>query len=61
MNDFLTAVGLVMILEGIPYFAIPDRMRHMVVHIAELPDPFLRRTGFFLMCLGLLLVYLVRG
>ena len=50
-----------MILEGIPYFAIPDRMRRMVIHVAELPDAFLRRTGFFLMCLGLLLVYLVRG
>ena len=61
VNDFLTAIGLVMILEGIPYFAIPDRMRRIVVHVAELPDAFLRRTGLFLMCLGLLLVYLVRG
>ncbi|MEO5339643.1 MAG: DUF2065 domain-containing protein [Magnetococcus sp. MYC-9] len=61
MNDFLTAIGLVMILEGIPYFAIPERMRRMVVHVAALPSDLLRRTGFFLMCLGLLLVYLVRG
>ncbi|MEO5362883.1 MAG: DUF2065 domain-containing protein [Magnetococcus sp. DMHC-8] len=61
MNDFLTAIGLVMILEGIPYFAIPERMRRMVVQVAALPDPLLRRTGFFLMCLGLLLIYLVRG
>lgn len=61
MNDFLTAVGLVLILEGIPYFAAPERVRRMVAQLAELPDAFLRRMGFFLMCLGLLVVYLVRG
>ncbi|MBF0184054.1 MAG: DUF2065 domain-containing protein [Magnetococcales bacterium] len=61
MNDFLTALGLVMILEGIPYFALPDRMRRLVIHIAELPDSFLRRTGFLMMCLGLLVIYLVRS
>lgn len=61
VSDFLTAIGLLLILEGIPYFAIPERMRRMVVHMAALPDGLLRRTGLFLMCLGLLLVYLVRG
>jgi uncharacterized protein YjeT (DUF2065 family) len=60
VNDFLTAIGLVMILEGIPYFALPDHMRRLVLHIVELPDSFLRRTGFFMMCLGLLVIYLVR-
>lgn len=61
MNDFLTAVGLVLILEGIPYFAAPDHMRRMVARIAELPEAFLRRSGFLLMVLGLLVVYMVRG
>lgn len=61
MNDFLTAMGLVLILEGIPYFAAPDRMRRLVAQIAELPDAFLRRTGLVLMVLGLLVVYMVRG
>ncbi|MBF0459819.1 MAG: DUF2065 domain-containing protein [Magnetococcales bacterium] len=61
MNDFLTAIGLVMILEGIPYFAVPEQMRRMVIHVAELPDGFLRKTGLVLMCAGLLLVYWVRG
>lgn len=61
MSDFLTAIGLVLILEGVPYFAAPERMRRMVTQIAELPDAFLRRAGFILMFLGLLLVYVVRG
>lgn len=61
MKDFLSAMGLVLILEGIPYFIAPARMRQWVITIADLPDTLLRRTGFVLMLLGLLVVYLVRG
>lgn len=61
MKDFLTALGLVLILEGIPYFVAPDRMRRWVVAITELPDAMLRRTGLVLMALGLWVVYMVRG
>ncbi|MBF0622500.1 MAG: DUF2065 domain-containing protein [Magnetococcales bacterium] len=61
MEAFLTAVGLVLILEGIPYFIAPDRMRDMISKLNELPDSMLRQTGFMLMVVGLLVVYLVRG
>ena len=61
MDDFLTAIGLLLILEGMPYFLAPERMRLLVVKIATLPDVFLRRVGFILMALGLFVVYLVRG
>ncbi len=61
MQDFMSAVGLVLILEGIPYFIAPGQMRQWVVKIADLPEPMLRRTGFVLMALGLWIVYLVRG
>lgn len=61
MQDFLTALGLVMILEGIPYFIAPQQMRQWVVKIAEMPDNLLRPTGFVLMAIGLLTIYWVRG
>ncbi|MBF0143532.1 MAG: DUF2065 domain-containing protein [Magnetococcales bacterium] len=61
MRDFLTALGLVLILEGVPYFLAPGRMRVWVVRIADLPERALRQTGLVLMLLGLLVVYLVRG
>ncbi len=61
MNDFLTALGLVLVLEGVPYFLAPHRMREWVVQVAKLPDETLRKTGFILMLLGLLVVYLVRS
>lgn len=61
MKDLLSALGLVLVIEGIPYFLAPDKMRQWVVKVAELPDGALRQTGFLLMMLGLLVVWLVRG
>jgi uncharacterized protein len=61
MDDFLTALGLVMVLEGVPYFLAPDRMREWVIQVAKLPDQILRKTGLVLMAIGLLIVYLVRS
>ncbi|MBF0188859.1 MAG: DUF2065 domain-containing protein [Magnetococcales bacterium] len=61
MDDFLTALGLVLIIEGIPYFIAPSSMRQWVVKIAEVPDSGLRQTGFILMTLGLLFIYWIRG
>jgi uncharacterized protein len=61
MNDFLTALGLVLVLEGMPYFLAPDRMREWVIQVAKLPDGVLRKTGLVLMLLGLLTIYLVRS
>ncbi|MBF0455471.1 MAG: DUF2065 domain-containing protein [Magnetococcales bacterium] len=61
MNDFLTAMGLVLIFEGMPYFIAPGRMRVWVLQVARLPDATLRKTGLILMLFGLLTIYLVRS
>jgi len=58
MEFFLCVLGMVMIVEGIPYFAFPDKMKIWVRKVLEMPDLQLRRTGLILMGLGLLLVYL---
>ena len=60
MDFFLCVIGMVMILEGLPYFAFPDRMKEWVSKIIEMPDNALRRLGTVLMLLGLFLVYLGR-
>ena len=51
-------MGMVMIVEGIPYFAFPDKMKRVIATMLELPDPVLRRVGMVLMFAGLGLVYL---
>ncbi len=57
MDFFLCVLGLVMIVEGIPYFAFPDKMKVWVRKVLDMPDLQLRRTGLVLMGIGLFLVY----
>lgn len=58
MKFFLCVIGMVMILEGLPYFVIPAKMKIWVQKIFEMPDSALRRFGFVLMIIGLFMVYL---
>ncbi|MEJ2098280.1 MAG: DUF2065 domain-containing protein [Deltaproteobacteria bacterium] len=57
MDYFLCVVGMVMIIEGVPYFAFPEKMKQWVMKILELPEGSLRRFGLVLMVAGFLLVY----
>ncbi|GAB6904737.1 conserved hypothetical protein [Desulfosarcina cetonica] len=60
MDYFLCVIGMVMIVEGVPYFAAPDRMKAWMAKIMELTPETLRRFGLVMMTAGLLLVYLGR-
>jgi uncharacterized protein YjeT (DUF2065 family) len=57
MDYFLCVIGMVMIIEGLPYFAFPEKMKVWVKKVLKLPHATLRRFGLVLMVLGLLLVY----
>jgi uncharacterized protein YjeT (DUF2065 family) len=61
MKFFLCVIGMVMIVEGLPYFAFPDKMKAFIQKMEEIPDSSLRKFGFVLMLLGLGLVYLGKG
>ncbi len=61
MKYFLCVIGMVMILEGVPYFAFPEKMKAWIVKVLELPDATLRKFGFVLMAAGLFLVYVGRA
>ncbi|WDP92649.1 MAG: DUF2065 domain-containing protein [Desulfobacter sp.] len=61
MKFFFCVMGMVMIVEGLPYFACPDKMRQMVAVVLGLDDGTLRRFGFFMMLAGLGVVYLAMG
>ncbi|MFP4445242.1 MAG: DUF2065 domain-containing protein [Desulfosudaceae bacterium] len=58
MKFFLCVIGMVMIIEGLPYFAFPQKIKVWLVHILEMEPGSLRRFGLLLMALGLGLVYL---
>ncbi len=57
MKFFVCVIGMVMIVEGLPYFAFPNKMKQMVQVIVGLDDENLRRFGFVLMLMGFLVVY----
>ncbi len=61
MRYFLCVIGMVMIVEGLPYFAFPDKMKPWLQKLMEIPNPSLRRMGFGLMVVGLVLVYIGRS
>jgi len=58
MKFFLCVLGMVMIIEGLPYFAFPEKIKVWLVQILEMESGALRRFGLLLMALGLGLVYL---
>ena len=58
MDFFLSALGLMMVFEGIPYFCFPKKVKSYAKKLPEIPDATLRIIGFFLMMIGLLVVYL---
>lgn len=61
MTLFLCFIGLLLIVEGIPYFAFPDSMKKWMTVIQQTPDNQLRIIGFLAMCIGLVLVYFFRS
>jgi uncharacterized protein YjeT (DUF2065 family) len=61
MSDFLTALGLLFVLEGLIYGGAPDMAKRVAVEVQQLPESTLRIVGFACMALGLGIVWLVRG
>ncbi len=57
MKFFFCVMGMVMIVEGLPYFAFPEKMKQMIQMIMGLEDRNLRKFGFTLMLIGLMIVY----
>jgi len=57
MDFLLTALGLVLVLEGIPWFLSPRGTKELLRQVKEIADPALRWFGLAAMGTGLLLVY----
>jgi uncharacterized protein YjeT (DUF2065 family) len=60
MQDLLTAVALLLIIEGILPFLSPRHLRRALFSIVQQNDKSLRLTGMATMLAGTLLLYLVR-
>ncbi len=60
MKFFLCVLGLVFVIEGLPYFAFPDKIKSYLMKVYQIPNRTLRIFGFFSVVIGLLLVYFGR-
>lgn len=61
MEYFLCVLGMVFIIEGLPYFAFPDKVKSYIMKLQELPDSILRTLGLSAIVTGLVLIYLGRS
>jgi len=59
-QEFLTALALVFVIEGILPFLNPNGFRNTMRTVSELEDKTLRGLGLAAMLCGLLMLYLVR-
>jgi hypothetical protein len=59
-TEILTALALVLVIEGLLPFASPGRYRQMVAEIVRLSDNHIRIVGLIVILVGLALMYVVR-
>ncbi len=60
MQEFLSAVALMLVLEGVVPFVNPDYLRRMLATLAQMDDRSVRIAGLISMLFGVGLLYLVR-
>lgn len=61
MNDFLAALALVLVIEGLLYAAAPEALRRALAVILTQPPGAIRLAGLTAAILGTLLLWLDRG
>ncbi|MFT5220323.1 MAG: hypothetical protein ACI9LO_002398 [Planctomycetota bacterium] len=60
-EDFLAAMALVLVFEGLIPFFSPRGYRNMVEQMATMSESALRMVGLVLMILGAAALFLIRG
>lgn len=60
MKDLLCVIGLIFIIEGLPYFLFPEKLKVYLAKLTTMPDSTLRFIGISAMITGLILLYVGR-
>lgn len=56
----LTALALILVIEGVIYALFPDRMKKMMAAMQEIPASTLRSFGMSAAITGIIIVWLIR-
>ncbi len=54
-------LGAIMIIEGMPYFLFPNKLKKILLEISNLDIKILRILGLIFMSIGLVMIYIVRS
>jgi uncharacterized protein YjeT (DUF2065 family) len=61
MPEFIVAIGLVFVIEGLVFAAFPAAAKRLAASALESPESSLRIAGIVSAVFGVLLIWLVRG
>ncbi len=60
LNLLLLILGTIMVLEGIPYFLFPAKIKKFYERLKIAENNVLRAAGFMMIVIGLVIVYMVK-
>jgi len=60
MKLFVTLIGLLMVVEGLPYFAFPEKMQALIRQIEKMNPDYLRLVGLISTLIGLVICYIAQ-
>ncbi|MEK9955032.1 MAG: DUF2065 domain-containing protein [Pelagibacteraceae bacterium] len=60
MKDLITALGLLLFIEGLFFAIFPTRIKNILKVIDQIPEKKLRSMGFFFLVLGFLIVWYIK-
>ncbi|MEI7803955.1 MAG: DUF2065 domain-containing protein [Hyphomicrobiales bacterium] len=61
MSDFLVALALVLVIEGLMFAAFPGPTKRLMTSAMETPDGQMRVIGIVCAIAGVIFVWLIRG
>lgn len=60
MKLFITLIGLILVIEGLPYVAFPEAMQRWLRQLTQIPPSHLRIVGLVAMACGFGVLFFAR-
>jgi len=60
MKDLITAIGLLLFIEGLIVAMFPSRIKNMLKTIENIPNNKLRLTGILFLLIGFIIIWCIR-
>jgi len=61
MKDLITAIGLLLFIEGLIVAMFPSRIKNMLKMIENIPNNKLRLTGILFLSIGFIVIWYIRN